>query len=375
MASRLPLVVNAGRVQQLQSGDSILASTPPGRRNALISGEFDIWQRGTTFAAAPTNTYAADMWVPSFVTSGVFTISQDTSVPTVAQSGTLASFSHKMACTTLDASIAAGDFLILDQRVEGFMWRALAQQAMTLSFWVQSNLTGTYCVALRNSGNDRSYVAEYTINVANTWEKKTISISASPVAGTWVYDSTGVGVRLGFALACGSTFQTTVGAWNTGNFLGTSNQVNWLASTSNVFFLTQVQLELGVTASPFESRFWSQVLLDCQRYYSKTFNYATAPAQSAGTGGALAYRNPVAGATARGLIWKYPNTMRAAPSITYYNPSAANTKWRNATLAADSGTPASDIIALDRLSISNPQISTDAVGNLIEIQVSADATL
>jgi len=376
MASRTPLVMNAGRIQQLQGGDSILASTPPGRRNILINGGFDIWQRNTTFAATPTNVYGADMWVPTYVTNtGVFTISQSTTVPTAAQSSTLSSFSHKLACTTLDSSITTAEFLILDQRVEGYNWRALAQRSMMLSFWVQSNLTGTYCVALRNSGNDRSYVAEYTISVANTWQYVTIPILASPSAGTWVYDSTGVGVRLGFALACGATFQTTAGAWNTGNFLGTSNQVNWLASTSNVFFLTQVQLEFGNWASPFEARFWSQELYDCQRYYAKTFNYATAPVQSGGTGGAIAYRNPVAGATARGLTWRYPNTMRAAPSITYYNPSAANTKWRNATLAADSGTPASDLIATDRLAISNPQISTDAVGNLIELQVSADATL
>lgn len=375
MASRTPLVMNAGRVQQLQSGDSILASTPPGRRNVLINSQFDIWQRGTSFAAIATSTYTADMWVPSYVTSGVVTVSQDTSVPTAAQSATLSSFSGKLACTTVDASIAAGDFFVFDQRVEGFSWRALAQRSMTLSFWVKSNLTGTYCVCLRNSGNDRSYVAEYTINVANTWEQKTINILASPVAGTWVYDSTGVGVRLGFTLACGSTFQTTVGAWNTGNFLGTSNQVNWLASNTNTFNITQIQLEYGDVSSPFEARFWPQELLDSQRYYAKTFNYATAPAQSAGTGGAIAYRNPVAGATARGLVWTFPNTMRAAPSITYYNPSAGNTKWRNATLAADSGTPASDLISLDRLTISNPQISTDAVGNLMELQVAADATL
>lgn len=266
------------------TGDLIVPSVNGGGqlagfRNAIINGAMDIWQRGTSFAAAADNQFSADRWFYSKSGAMVHTLSRSTDVPTVAQAGRLFNYSLLVDCTTVDSSIAAGDYAMVGQRIEGFNWAAFAQRALTLSFWVKATKTGTYCVSVINSGSDRSYVGTYTVNAADTWEYKTVSVTASPSAGTWNYD-TGVGARIHFALASGSTYQTTAGAWQTGNFIATSGQVNACDSTSNDFRIVGVQLETGSQATPFENRGIAQELAMCQRYYEKSYPYVTAPGTS-----------------------------------------------------------------------------------------------
>jgi hypothetical protein len=209
----------------------------------MINGALQVWQRGTSFAAVASGAYTADKFLYSKVGAMVHTVSQSTDVPTVAQAGTYVPFSMLVDCTTVDSSIAAGDYCLIYYAIEGYEFTKVAQRTFSFSFWVKATKTGIYCIAFRNSGNDRSYVAEYTVNVTATWELKTVTIPASPTAGTWNY-TTGVGLNVLFTLACGSTFQTTANAWQTGNFFGTSNQVNACDSTSNDFRIAMVGTQL-----------------------------------------------------------------------------------------------------------------------------------
>jgi len=239
-------------------------------RNVVINGNFDIWQRGTSFAAVANAAYTADRWEYRKSGAMVHTVARDTSAPAVSSTTRLSNYSLLVDCTTVDSSIAAGDFCLMQTKIEGYNWAQLAQRQCTVSFWVKATQTGTYCVSLRNAGSggtpDRSYVAEYTVSASDTWEKKTVTFSASPSAGTWDYTN-GVGVLLSWTLAGGSTYQTTAGSWATGNYYSTSNQVNACGSTSNNFYLSQVQLEVGDTASQFEYRPFGAELALCQRYY------------------------------------------------------------------------------------------------------------
>ena len=239
-----------------------------GNRNVIINGDFNIWQRGTSFAAPADVAYSADRWCSRNNTAAVFTISRSTDVPTVAEAGSLFNYSLLLDCTTADASVAAGDWVTIEQRVEGFNWLAVAQKICTLSFWVKATKTGIYCASLRSSTGDRSCVVEFTINSTATWEYKTITFPASPSGGTWDY-TTGKGVHIDIALMNGTTRQTTAGAWQTGNFVSTSNQVNAMDNTANDFRICGVQLEEGSVATPFEHRGYGTELALCQRYFQK----------------------------------------------------------------------------------------------------------
>ena len=237
------------------------------RRNVVINGDFQIWPEGTTFTAPTTGDYNSAQWKYDFSGAGVVDVDKITaSLPTVVESGRLITAAIEVDVTTIDATIAAGDFYLASTLVEGYNFLPIAQRPTVLSFWHKHTKTGTYCVALRNSGSDRSYIAEYTQTTTNTWERTEIPILASPSAGTWGY-TTGVGVNVSFTIAAGSTFQTTADAWQTGNFVGTSSQVNGMDSATNFFRIAGVQLEAGTVASEFEQLPYAVVEAMTGRYF------------------------------------------------------------------------------------------------------------
>lgn len=223
------------------------------RRNLLINAQMTGARRGTSFAAAANGDYTLDRWEYTKVGAMVHTVSQETDVPTIAEAGVKLTHSILIDCTTIDSSIAVGDYCTVGQKVQGLTFRAIAGLGSACGFWHKHTKTGVHCVSFRNSGNDRSFVQEYTQTTTDTWEYSEVLILASPSAGTWDY-STGIGLNVTFALACGSTFQTTAGAWQTGNYLATSSQVNDCDSTSNNFRIAAPQLEKGDVATPFDMR-------------------------------------------------------------------------------------------------------------------------
>ncbi len=236
-----------------------------GMRNKIINGKMEIAQRGTSFPAIVSAVYSIDRWLFGNTSAAVLTASQQADVPSDNEFQN----SLRLAVTTADASIAAGDVTWWQQRIEGYNVRDLISRTFALSFWVRSSKTGTHCVCLMNSAADRSYVAEYTVSAANTWEKKTITVSGGLItAGTWNWTN-GIGLNVQFVLACGSNFQTTAGAWQTGAFYATANQVNCLDTIGNIFAITGVQLEVGSVATPFEHRPIGMELALCQRYYQR----------------------------------------------------------------------------------------------------------
>jgi hypothetical protein len=278
-------------------------------RNKIINGKMEIAQRGTSFAGVTTGAYRLDRWSMGFSSTAVVTVTQQADAP----SNNEFQYSHRIAVTTADTSIAAGDLMTLVQPIEGYNVRDLIGKTFTLSFWVRSSKTGTHCVRFANSNFDRSYVAEYTVSAANTWEQKSITVSGGLItAGTWDWTNV-AGLRVEFTLAAGTTFQTTAGAWQTGNFIATSNQVNCLDTIGNIFAITGVQLEVGSVATPFEHRPYTTELQFCQRYYySGVVHNVT---QAIGV-------SP---------FHTHPVTMRAAPTITATLLSGGTTVYATAS--------------------------------------------
>lgn len=240
-----------------------------GQVNPLLDPAINIWPDGTSFAAIADGVWASAGLLYRKSGSGVHTVQRSSDVPSVAELIPLVNYSVHLDVSTADSSIAAGDFYAIATRIEGYVWSHYAQRYCILPFWVKAAKAGAHCVYLRNSGNDRSYVIEYAITNANTWEHKAVIIAPSPTAGTWSY-TTGRGIEIGWTLAAGSTYQTTAGLWQTGDFYATANQVNELDSTSNDFRLCMLgPLVTGLTTAPFASQPISVEEARSARYYYK----------------------------------------------------------------------------------------------------------
>ncbi len=241
----------------------------PKRKNCIINGGMDIWQRGFSFTGVVTNDYTADRLAIANFSTAVMDVTRSVDVPTAAQAGTTFNYSYRLDVTTADATIGIGEATYIRYGVEGYDYKPLYKQDQTFSFWIKTNKVGVYGVSFRSTAGDVSYISEITVNAANTWEKKTVTITAKPSSGTWTFIN-GVGVTIGICLLGGSNVQTTPDAWQIGGFLTTSNQVNLLDSISNYIQLTGLQLEKGGEATDFEYRHYAEELALCQRYYESS---------------------------------------------------------------------------------------------------------
>jgi len=253
-------------------------------KNLLINGDYQIWQRATSAATVTASnsagTYMSDRWASWEYNDGTITQEQSAldndDFETTGMRNALL-----VKCTGTDSSIAADQFAMITQVIEaqncqGLKWGTDNAKDVTLSFWVKSNLTGTFTATLRKPDTTYYYIPkEYTISSANTWEKKTITYGPDDTNGSVLKASTGnivndngEGIWVQFGLAFGSNFHGTAGTWaNAISGISTSNQTNFMSSTSNNFYLTGVQLEAGNDASDFEHLPFDVQLQRCQRYY------------------------------------------------------------------------------------------------------------
>jgi len=274
-----------------------------GFKNRIINGAMVIDQRNA--GASVTSGFPVDRWSTNFSVGSKFTLQRSTTAP--------AGFSNSLLITSSSAySIGAGDYFLLNQTIEGFNiadlnWGTANAVPATLSFWVRASLTGTYSVNLQSgSATTVNYLASYTINSANTWEFKTITLSA-PTSGGFPIDNSG-GVAIRFTLGTGSSQTGATTTWATsGVALGATGQVNVSGTNGATFYLTGVQLEKGSTATSFDYRPFGTELQLCQRYARKTLGTVnTEPTL-------YAFGNS---SQVIGQSWVYPTEMRAAPTVT-----------------------------------------------------------
>ena len=223
----------------------------PPNFNAIINGDFDIWQRGTSQTAAGYG--SADRWTVGLVGSGVtfnqqtFTLGQ-TAVPDNPVYYSKASV----------GSIAgAGNYALIEQRIEGV--QTFAGTTATLSFWAKADSAKNMAVEFKQNfgtgGSPSTQVTSInvtTIALTTAWTKYFFNVTVPSITGKTLGSGGNDSLGLIFWLEAGSTYNA---------------RTNSLGQQGGVFEISHVQLEAGEIASPFEYRSVGQELALCQRYY------------------------------------------------------------------------------------------------------------
>jgi hypothetical protein len=265
--------VNADVIGTSVAGSNLGAGNASIMKNRIINGAMMISQRnGTTATSQVNGSYNLDRWNGGSSTSGA-----TTGKYTVAQSSTApAGFTNSLLVTSSTAlAINAADIYYISQIIEGYnisdlAWGSASGKIVTLSFWVQSSVTGTYGGMLRNQNGDYIYPFTYSISSANTWTQITVTIPAPTTGSTWQTDNS-QGIYVFFNLQIGTTYgASATGAWQDVSAYtkyGASGCVNLLNTNGATFYITGVQLEVGSSATGYEYRQYGQELALCQRYF------------------------------------------------------------------------------------------------------------
>ena len=253
-------------------GEVLTNSQIGGRRNIVINGAMQVAQRATSATGlGDSDTYAVcDRWklVKEATTAGRLTMSQDSSAPSGFGN------SLKLDCTTADTSIASGEVLLLQQRIEGQNLQAFAKgtsdaKEFSVSFYVKGNASATYVCELHDQDNSRQ--CSKTFNVTTSWTRIELLF---PADTTGAFDDDNArSLNLNIALNAGSDF--TSGTLNSSAFASNTNANRYVGissffdSTDRTFFITGLQMEVGSQATPFEHRSFGEELRLCQRYFQK----------------------------------------------------------------------------------------------------------
>ena len=303
----------------VQSGmmDSVAQYT--GFKNRIINGGMVIDQRNAGASVTPTSgQYTVDRWIYYGNQTSKFTAQQNAGSVT-PPSG----FTKYLGFTSSSAySVLTGDYFCLGQHIEGFNiadlgYGTASAATVTLSFWVRSSLTGTFGGVLSNGGS-RSYPFTYTISAANTWTSISVTIPGD-TTGTWG-SSNSYGITVYFGLGVGTTYSGTAGSWSGSSFFSATGATSVVGTNGATFYITGVQLEKGSTATSFDYLDYGRSLIQCQRYYEKSYPQTTAVPTNASNAGYVACLTSVT--VANGNVYgfvKFSVTKRVSATVVTYS--------------------------------------------------------
>ena len=311
-----------------------------GFRNAIINGNFDIWQRGTSFTGSD---YGADRWritrtgTTATFSQQSFTVGQ----PDVPNEPTY--FSR----TVVTSSAGAGNFCLLEQRVEDV--RSFAGSQVTVSFWAKADSSKPIFVEMLQrfgtGGSPSSDVlasGNAKVTLSATWQKVTLTLSIPSISGKTLGSDNNHNLGLLIWFDAGSSFNA---------------RTDTLGQQSGTFDIAQVQIEAGPVATLLERRPIGTELALCQRYFNKSYAVGTNPG-TVTTAGQIAGSLAAAGTGSMHSIVRYPVVMRSTATVTIYNPvtGASNSARRggsNITPTQGSGADSGVIVIIAGSSADN----------------------
>jgi hypothetical protein len=295
------------------------------RKNLIVNGNFDIWQRNTSFSSMANNTYMADRfkWIKNAGTEVVSAVRNTTSPPAPYD---IANFCLELNVDTADVAIADNAYCGIEHDIEGFTINQAYDSILTLSFMVRAWRAGIYTIVFQNEALDQSWNTEYEILASNTWQRIEVNVNLDQTGASWDWQ-TGVGLRVYWVLASGADYRTSnLDQWESANKWGSSNQVNAVGSTSDKFELSMVQLEANPVATEWDMYDFQDELARCQRYYCKSWNLGAVPGSTAAAGriegmaGGIGYVSTQV---------SFPVRMRANPTVTLWDTSGNSGQVRS----------------------------------------------
>jgi len=336
----------------IQANITTLSKTPTGLKNIIVNGNFRVWQRGTSFTSPANAAFQADRWKTFFSTSGgigTYTISRQAFTPgqtdVPGEPDSYLRFDKTVAGTSVT-------FHSIYQPIENV--RTFAGQRATLSFYAKANAArntaATFWQSFGTGGSSLAQALNFNYSLTTSWQRFSVSFDLASISGKTVGTNHFLYLEL----------YTEGSAWGTNN-------------TTYTIDFANVQVELGSVPTPFDTVPFAYELRRCQRYFWKTFPYATAPAQNVSSAsGAITAQIREAG----GLVCqqaRFPDQMRASPTITTFNPFNADANWRN---IGNNTNLAPDVFGTseDGFAVRN---TTDAgsAGHLMAIHATAEAEL
>ena len=291
-----------------------------GYKNRIINGGMVIDQRNNGNSVTGNAVYSLDRWLANAGVVNKYTVQRNAGAVTPPTG-----FINYLGVTSSSAySVGANEQFSIVQPIEGLNvadlgWGTANAATVTLSFWVRSSLTGTFGGCFLNAAANRFYVFSYTINAANTWEQKSVTI-AGDTTGTWL-TTNGIGMYVWFSIGAGSSVSGTAGSWGATSIYQPTGATSIVSTSGATWYLTGVQLERGSNATSFEFRDIGRELMLCQRYYQTSYPLGINPGTAGYIGAALPATTAVAASTAGNSGTGYLGfkvSMRGTTTITLY---------------------------------------------------------
>ena len=298
-------------------GEVLTNSQIGGRRNMIINGGMQVAQRGTSLAMAHDGTnssYLIDRWRIALNGTDQLdgTYAQVADHP-LGGTGT----SLKWTTGTAESAIASDEYgyigqIIEAQNLQHLRYATSNAETVTLSFYVKSSITGTFAVGFyKPDTSTRIFNKTYTIDSANTWEKKTLTFVGDTDSSAGIANDNGQGIWVSWHLAAGSDYDSgdATSGWTdyATNKWASGQATDAVVTTAGATFqITECQLEVGEQATPFEHRSFGEELALCQRYLC-TYAFADTNGRHYGTSDNFSYYMSEA---------NFPVEMRASPSAT-----------------------------------------------------------
>jgi hypothetical protein len=298
--------------------------------NALGNPNFEVDQRAVngslTYAAGNVGQFQADRWLitKNAATAAINGATANVVAPNATTiPGTNFNITRsflQVNVTTTQATLAAGEFLVIYQLVEGSSWRELCNDVTSLSILCSANIPSypfNFSLFIRDNASAYSLVIPCSITSANPFNLFTFpNLPIWPSGGTFSQYPGALGYSVGICLGCGTTYQTsTTGSWVSGNLFGTAANTNFMANSGATFQVRFMQHEPGPLCTMLIDKPFSANLDECLRYYYKSYPYGAVPGTTSSSNlifiGMGANTGPIGS-------FPYKKIMAKAPTVTGY---------------------------------------------------------